>query len=107
MKKLIVVLTLLCSGTALADSLTPDQLLQRIRAEKASEQQLMQEREQRFLADKNQQQAIYQQAMQALRTQEREAAELKAQFEELEQQLTEQERQLKERTGELGELFAI
>lgn len=107
MKKLIVVLALLCSGTVLADSLTPDQLLQRIRAEKASEEQLMQEREQRFLVEKNQQQAIYQQAMQALRTQEREAAELKAQFEELEQQLTEQERQLKERTGELGELFAV
>jgi len=107
MKKLIVVLALLCSGAVLAESLTPDQLLQRIRAEKVTEQQLMLEREQRFLSDKNQQQTIYQQAMNALRTQEREAAELKAQFEALEQQLTEQERQLKERTGELGELFAV
>lgn len=108
MKSFFAAVTLLIvSTTTLADSLTPEQLLQRIRADKVSEQALMQEREQLFLADKNQQQAIYQQAMNVLQAEEQEAAALKAEFAALEEQLTEQEQQLKERTGELGELFAV
>lgn len=107
MKKYLFVLGMLLSGSVLADSLTPEQLLERIRSEKASEQQLMQERESRFLADKQQQQQIHRQAMQQLREQEQEAARLKAEFEQLERELAAQEAQLKERTGELGELFAV
>lgn len=107
MKKLTLVLGLFFSVAATAESLTPDQLLQRIRDDKAAEQQLMQEREQRFLTDKNAQQSLYQQAMSALQAQEQEAAELKVQFEEQERLLMEQEQQLKERTGEMGELFAV
>lgn len=107
MRKILIVMALLFSSSLLAEHLTPEQLLERIRAEKTAEQELMRAREQRFIAEKNQQQKIHQQAMAALRVQEQEAAELKALFEAQEQQLTEQEQQLKERTGELGELFAV
>ncbi len=98
---------LLATAVSAQEILTPEQLLERVRADKASEQQLMQEREQRFLADKNQQQSIYQQAMTELRQQEAEAAELKKLFQQQEQQLAEQEQLLKTRMGELGELFAV
>lgn len=107
MKKCLIIIAMLFAAPLLADGLTPEQLLERIRTEKASEQQQMQEREQRFLADKEQQQQMHRQAMQQLREQEQEAASLKAEFEQLEKDLAEQEAMLKERSGELGELFAV
>lgn len=93
--------------TATATPVSPAELLERIRQDKSSEQQLMQKREQEFLQDKSSQQARYDQARTALHKAELEAAELKARFAEQEQLLAEQEQQLHERMGELGELFAV
>ncbi len=93
--------------TATAAPVSPAELLERIRQDKSSEQQLMQKREQEFLQDKNSQQGRYDQARAALHKAEQEAAELKARFAEHEELLAEQEQELKERMGELGELFAV
>lgn len=97
----------LWAGSVVAAPVSPSELLERIRQEKASEQQQMQQREQQFLQGKAQQQRRYDEAQAALRKAEQEAAMLKAQFEEQEQQLVEQEQQLNERMGELGQLFAV
>ncbi|TDQ39883.1 outer membrane transport energization protein ExbB [Thiopseudomonas denitrificans] len=97
----------LWAGMAMAAPVSPSELLERIRQEKASEQQLMQERERQFVQDKAQQQGRHDAARAALRKAEAESAQLKAQFEEQEKLLAEQEQQLKERMGELGELFAV
>lgn len=107
MRALLIAFGLLFSASVVAKSLTPDQLLQRIRDEKTTEQRLMSEREQRFLADKNEQQKLFQEAKAALKKQELEAAELKARFEAQERLLAEKEQELKTRMGEMGELFAV
>lgn len=107
MRALLIAFGLLFSASVVAKSLTPDQLLQRIRDEKTTEQRLMSEREQRFLADKNEQQKLFQEAKAALKKQEIEAAELKARFEAQERLLAEKEQELKTRMGEMGELFAV
>lgn len=107
MRALLIAFGLLFSASVVAESLTPDQLLQRIRDEKTTEQRLMSEREQRFLADKNEQQKLFQEANAALKKQEIEAAELKARFEAQERLLAEKEQELKTRMGEMGELFAV
>lgn len=100
-------IAVLWAGSALAAPVSPTELLERIRQDKASEQQLMKQREQQFIQDRAQQQSRYDQARAALQQAEQEAAALKAQFEEQEKLLAEQEQQLKERMGELGELFAV
>lgn len=97
----------LWAGSVLAAPVTPAELLERIRQEKASEQQLMQQREQQFMQDKAQQQSRYDEAQAALQKAEAESTALKAQFEEQERLLAEQEEQLRERMGELDELFAV
>lgn len=94
-------------GAAVAAPVSPGELLERIRQEKAAEQQQMQEREREFVRDKTQQQARYNEAQAVLRKAEAESVQLKTQFDEQEKLLAEQEQQLKERMGELGELFAV
>src|SRR5690554_579999 len=107
MKKYLFAMGLMFGTAVAAQPMTPEQLLELVRAEKASEQQQMQEREQRFIENREQRQQIHRQAMQQLREQEQEAERLRAEFEQLEKQLAEQETLLKERSGELGELFAV
>lgn len=97
----------LLSLSVQASTLTPAQLLERIRSEKGTEEQLMQEREQQFLQSRNQQAQLLAQAKQALAKQESRAAALKSTFTANEQELADQEKLLKQQSGELGELFAV
>lgn len=98
---------LLLSVSAQAEVLTPDQLLERIRSEKTNEEQLMQEREQRFLQARNQQATLLADAKKALAQQEARAAALKSTFTANEQELADQEQLLKQQVGDLGELFTV
>lgn len=107
MKYWAVLMAAVWAGSAMAAPVSPAELLERIRQEKTTEQQLMQQREQQFINDKSQQQGRYAEAQAALRQAEQESARLKALFEEQEKQLAEQEQELKERMGELGGLFAV
>ncbi|TLX55132.1 MotA/TolQ/ExbB proton channel family protein [Stutzerimonas nosocomialis] len=90
-----------------ADPLTPDQLLQRIRSDRAAEVSAMQQREQAFLADRGEQSRLLAQAQAELNKQKAEAERLKADFDRQESELAEQEKLLSQRVGHLGELFGV
>ncbi|WP_312913387.1 MotA/TolQ/ExbB proton channel family protein [Stutzerimonas nitrititolerans] len=90
-----------------AEPLTPDQLLQRIRSDRAAEADAMQAREQAFLQDRSEQAQLLARADAALAQQKAEAERLKAEFDRQEAELIEQERLLAQRVGHLGELFGV
>lgn len=97
----------LLSFSVQANTLTPDQLLERIRSEKGTEEQLMQQREQQFLQSRNQQAQLLAEAKQGLAKQESRAAALKSTFTANEQELASQEQLLKQQADDLGELFTV
>ena len=90
-----------------AETLNPDQLLQRIRSERAAEVDAMQAREQAFLQDRGEQARLLAQAQAALNEQKAQAERLKAEFDRQEAELAEQEKLLAQRVGHLGELFGV
>lgn len=90
-----------------ADSLSPDQLLERIRSERAAELSAMAEREKAFLAERGEQARLLAAARAELDAQKAEAERLKAEFDRQAAQLAEQEKQLALRAGSFGELFAV
>lgn len=108
MKRLLcVVSAALLSVSVQASVLSPDQLLERIRSEKSTEEQLMQEREQAFLQARDQQAQLLAEAKQHLASQEARAAALKSAFTDNEQELAKQEQLLEQQSGDLTELFAV
>lgn len=108
MKRLLwITSAMLFSVSVQASVLTPDQLLERIRSEKNTEEQLMQAREQRFLQSRNEQAHLLAEAKKALNQQESLAAALKSTFTANEKELASQEQLLKQQVGDLGELFAV
>jgi biopolymer transport protein ExbB len=90
-----------------AEPLTPDQLLQRIRSERAAEVDAMQAREQAFIQNRSEQAQLLARANAALEKQKAEAERLKAEFDRQEAELAEQEKLLAQRVGHLGELFGV
>ncbi|MDA7088179.1 MotA/TolQ/ExbB proton channel family protein [Pseudomonas sp. SA3-5] len=92
---------------AAAAPLSPDQLLQRIRSERAAEVSAMQTREQAFVAQRGERAQLLAKARAALHTQKAEAERLKAEFDRQEAELAKQEAQLAQRVGHLGELFGV
>lgn len=90
-----------------AEPLSPDQLLQRIRSDRAAEVDAMQAREQAFLKDRSEQAQLLARANAALAQQKAEAERLKAEFDRQESELVEQEKLLAQRVGHLGELFGV
>ena len=103
----VLALSLLPILSATAATLSPDQLLQRIRSERAAEVSAMQAREQAFVAQRSERAQLLAQARAELNRQQAEADRLKAEFERQEAQLAEQEKLLAQRAGHLGELFAV
>ena len=90
-----------------AEPLSPDQLLQRIRSERAAEVDAMQAREQSFIQNRSEQAQLLARANAALEKQKAEAERLKAEFDRQEAELAEQEKLLAQRVGHLGELFGV
>lgn len=90
-----------------AEPLSPDQLLQRIRSERAAEVSAMQSREQAFIAERGERAQLLATARNALAVQKAEAERLKAEFDRQESLLAEQEALLSQRAGHLGELFGV
>ena len=90
-----------------AEPLSPDQLLERIRSDRAAEVSAMQTREQAFVRDRGEQQQLLSRARAALAEQKAEAERLKAEFDRQEAELAEQEKLLAQRVGHLGELFGV
>jgi len=90
-----------------AEPLTPDQLLQRVRSERAAEEQAMADREKTFVAESSQRTQLLSKAKAALAEQKAEAERLKAEFDRQENELAEQEKLLAQRSGTLGEVFGV
>ncbi|WP_395764007.1 MotA/TolQ/ExbB proton channel family protein [Stutzerimonas balearica] len=109
MSRLFSLLALLLAPVLVnaAEPLNPDQLLERIRSERAAEASAMQAREQAFVRDRGEQARLLAQAKAALAEQKAEAARLKAEFDRQEALLAEQEKLLAQRVGHLGELFGV
>lgn len=103
----VLALGLLPALAATAETLNPDQLLQRIRSERAAEVSAMQERERAFIAKRGEQAQLLAGARAALNEQKAEAEQLKAEFDRQESELAEQEKLLAQRVGHLGELFGV
>lgn len=103
----IVTLGLLPFFAQAAEPLNPDQLLERIRSERAVEVSAMAEREKAFLAGRSEQAALLARARAELARQQADAARLKAEFDRQESELAEQEKLLAQRVGHLGELFGV
>lgn len=104
---LVILAGLLPALAQAAEPLTPDQLLQRIRSERAAELEAMQAREQAFLRDRSEQAQLLARAQAELNAQKAEAERLKAEFDRQEAELGEQEQLLAQRVGHLGELFGV
>jgi len=109
MSRLFSLLALLLAPVLVnaAEPLNPDQLLERIRSERAAEASAMQAREQAFVRDRGEQARLLAQAKAALAEQQAEAERLKAEFDRQEALLAEQEKLLVQRVGHLGELFGV
>lgn len=102
-----LVLSVLPVTVSAAEPLSPDQLLQRIRSERAAEVSAMQQREQAFVAERGERAQLLAKAQASLAEQKNQAESLKAEFDRQEALLAEQEKLLQQRSGSLGELFAV
>ena len=102
---LMAAAAVLAAGSVQAQSL--QELAAEVRQAAREEAQINQEREARFLAERNNQQQLLAQARQELAAAERRSDQLKAQYDEFERQLAELETTLAERLGNLGELFGV
>lgn len=109
MKPLLIGLSLaLLAPLSLAQPATSlDDLLRNIRDVRSSELSAMQERESRFIAERDQQQRRMREAELALAPVKAEADRLKAEFDRLGTALAEVENELEQRSGNLGELFGV
>ncbi|MCQ4320463.1 MotA/TolQ/ExbB proton channel family protein [Stutzerimonas stutzeri] len=103
----LLLIGLLPTMAQAAEPLSPDQLLQRIRSERAAEVDAMQAREQAFIRNRSEQAQLLARANAALEQQKAEAERLKAEFDRQEAELAEQEKLLAQRVGHLGELFGV
>lgn len=90
-----------------ADAGDVDALVESVRQEALREAQHDEQRIERFLADRQQQQQLLRQARAQLAAANKQADELRAAYEENEKTLTEYEATLTERAGDLNDLFAI
>jgi biopolymer transport protein ExbB len=103
----VAALSLLPIIVQAAETLNPDQLLQRIRGERAAEVAAMHSREQAFITERGERAQRLASAKAALQVQKSEAEGLKAEFDRQEAELAEQEKLLAQRVGHLGELFGV
>lgn len=108
MKRLVISCMLAAlAPLAQAQPVNLDELLRDIRDVRSQEQQVMQEREAAFLAERDQQQSRVEAAESELAEIQAEADRLKTAFDELGTALAEGEAELAQRSGNLGELFGV
>ena len=104
-----VLLTLVCAaptlGTAAPGNL--DELLEQTRSARVSEQKANDEREKKFLAERNKQSVLVTEARAALATERQRSAALQSSFDTNEKKLTELQAQLEQKAGNLGEMFGV
>lgn len=107
MKRILLVLLALSLPLAASAQTTLDQVLQQVQRATQEENRVDQERLQRFIAERNNQSRLLEQARAELRREEQRSARLQAAFDENELKLVELSTTLDERMGNLGELFGV
>jgi biopolymer transport protein ExbB len=109
MKKLITVTTALVASLALSplSAQTLDELANIVRQAANTEAQINQEREARFVRERNNQRALLGEARQELANENARSDRLRAEYDQNERALAELETTLAERMGNLGELFGV
>lgn len=104
---LLITLLLSVNGLQAAETKSLKVLLDEVKASSKTEDQHNKEREKRFLADFNQQDALLSKALTTLSALEGEKNVLKREFDANELILGEKQQQLEQRKGDLGELFGV
>jgi biopolymer transport protein ExbB len=84
-----------------------DELLEQTRSVRQREAKSNEEREQKFLAERNKQATLTTEARAELTEQQRRSAQLSASFDANEKKLAEMQTQLESRAGNLGEMFGV
>ena len=104
-----VLVVLVCAVPALRAA-TPgslDELLEQTRSARLSEQKANEEREKKFLAERNKQAELITAARAALATERQRSASLQSAYDGNEKKLTEMQAQLEQKAGNLGEMFGV
>ena len=84
-----------------------DEIIQQVRQKTLAEKQYQDERVARFLQDKSQQKTLMEKARKAFQATEKEADDLRAQFEKNEKTLAAKASELEVKAGDLNDVFAI
>lgn len=84
-----------------------DELLEQTRQARAREAKINEEREAKFIAERNKQSALMSEARAALSEQQRRGTALSTAFDANEKKLTDLQAQLEARAGNLGEMFGV
>lgn len=106
MKRMIVIGALLAAGTAHAQATGLDELLKQVRESQAQSSRISQEREQRFLRNKNEQAQLLQQAERELAAAKAKADTARARFDAQQRDIGALKAQLQERAGDYVQVNA-
>ena len=105
---IVLLLLMVCgSSTLLAAPSSLDDLLEQTRSARVREQQANEEREKRFIAERNKQSTLLTEARTALASERQRGASLQATYDANEKKLTELQAQLEQKAGNLGEMFGV
>ncbi len=104
---LLLVMIVAAAGNVAAKHLDLDELLREVKRSQGVEGKINQQRESRFLQEKNQQQQLLAEAKAQLAKQEQISKQLRSRLDANELELSELETELNEHSGVLGELFGV
>ena len=107
MRGVILAVVLCAHGPLAAAAQSLDQLLEQTRNSRQSEARANQEREAKFVAERQQRAAMLAEARQAVARERSRSAQLSAAYETNEKQLGTMQEQLDARAGNLGEMFGV
>ena len=103
-----VFVMLVCAAPALrAAPGNLDELLEQTRSARVSEQRANEEREKKFLSERNKQSVLVTDARTALAAERQRSATLQSSYDANEKKLTELQAQLEQKAGNLGEMFGV
>jgi biopolymer transport protein ExbB len=103
-------LLLVACGSSALSAATPgslDELLEQTRSARVREQQANEEREKKFLAERNKQSTLVTEARATLAAERSRGATLQSAYDSNEKKLTELQTQVEQKAGNLGEMFGV
>src|SRR5262245_53265597 len=98
---------LVCASPAVMAASSLDELLEQTRSARTREQQANEEREKKFIAERNKQSELLSTAKTSLAGERQRGAALQAAYDANEKKLTELQAQVEQKAGNLGEMFGV